>query len=57
MAIPDLRNKAVRDAYRSDTACTDSDAAGEQLLPTSVRGTPKIEADVYARMKRIWEER
>lgn len=57
MAIPDLRNKAVRDAYRSDTACTDPDAAGEQLLPTSVRGTPKIEADVYARMKRIWDER
>lgn len=56
MSIPDLRDKAVRDAYRGDTACTDPGAAGDRLLSTSVRGTPDIEPEVYARMKRFWRE-
>lgn len=54
--IPNLRNKAEREEYRNDTACTDPKAAGDMLLPTSVNGTPDIDDAVYARIKSKWEE-
>ena len=47
MAIPDLRDKAVREQYRGDTACTDPKVAGDQLLPTAKLGTPAIDPGVY----------
>lgn len=47
MAIPDLRDKAVREQYRDDTACTDPKAAGDRLLPTAKLGTPAIDPGVY----------
>ena len=54
--IPDLRDRAVRDAFRNDTACTDSRVAGAMLLPTTSKGTPDIDDAVYENMKRLWEE-
>ena len=57
MEIPNLRDKAVREAYRHDTACTDPNVAGTRLLPTTVRGTPEIEPEVYERMKKLWKNR
>ncbi|MBR6789330.1 MAG: hypothetical protein IKM31_00525 [Oscillospiraceae bacterium] len=56
MAIPNLRDKAEREKWRNDTACTDPKVAGDQLLPTSAKGTPEIEPDVYEKMKTLWEE-
>lgn len=56
MAIPDLRNKAEREKWRNDTACTDPKVAGDQLLPTSAKGTPEVEPAVYEKMKTLWEE-
>lgn len=47
MAIPDLRDKAVREQYRGDTACTDPKVAGDRLLPTAKLGTPAIDPGVY----------
>ncbi len=47
MAIPDLRDKAVREQYRDDTACTDPKVAGDRLLPTAKLGTPTIDPGVY----------
>lgn len=47
MAIPDLRDKAVREQYRDDTACTDPKVAGDRLLPTAKLGTPAIDPGVY----------
>jgi hypothetical protein len=47
MAIPDVRDPAVREKYRHDTACVDPKVAGDQLLPPSTRGTPQIPEAVY----------
>ena len=56
MEIPDLRNKAEREKWRNDTACTDPQAAGDQLLPTSADGTPEIAPEVYEKMYRLWRK-
>ena len=50
MAIPNLREKAVREQYRNDTACTDPKVAGDMLLPTMAIGTPEIPDEVYQLM-------
>ena len=54
--IPDLRDKAVRELWRNNTACTDPKVAGDMLLPTFSKGTPEIDDAVYDRMKMLWEE-
>ena len=46
-AIPDLRDKAQRDKWRTDTRCTDPAVAGDQLLPSYSAGNPDIPASVY----------
>ena len=56
MAIPDLRDKAVREQYRGDVACTDVKVAGDQLLPTTAKGTPDIAPEVYAAVRAKWLE-
>jgi len=50
--IPDLRNKAERDAFRNDNACTNPDIAGDQLLP--VRSEGLIPDDSYEYIRQIW---
>ena len=54
--IPNLRNKAERDLWRHDRACTDPKVAGDQLLPTALVGTPDIEDAVYQRMYDLWQQ-
>ena len=56
MDIPNLRNKAERDLWRNDTACTDPSAAGDMLLPTRRGGTPEIDESVYDYVKELWAE-
>lgn len=56
MEIPNLRDPAVRNLYRGDTACTDPKAAGDMLLPTMSTGTPEIDDAVYEVMRRKWLE-
>ena len=53
--IPDLRDKAVREQWRNDTACTDPKVAGDMLLPTFSKGTPDIDDGVYEHVKKLWE--
>ena len=53
--IPNLRDKAVRELWRNDTACTDPEVAGDMLLPTSVNGTPDISDEVYDHVKNLYE--
>ena len=55
MDIPDLRNKAEREKWRNDVACTDPDKAGDQLLPTCKLGTPDIPTEVYEKVAKLWE--
>ncbi len=56
MEIPNLRDPEVREKYRNDTACTDPKGAGEQLLPTTSKGTPEIHQEVYDRQQKLYEE-
>lgn len=55
MTIPDLRNKAERDAFREDRRCTTPSVAGDQLLPSYSKGNPPIAPEVYARARQINE--
>lgn len=55
--IPDLRDKAQRDKWRNDTACTFPEAAGDMLLPTSKLGTPDIPDSVYDNIREKWEKK
>ena len=54
--IPNLRDPAEREAYRSDLRCTDPKAAGEQLQPSYSKGNPDIDDSVYAGWREKWEE-
>jgi len=54
MTIPNLRDKSQRDQFRNDVACTDPRVAGDQLLPTTSRGTPEIAPEVYDRVRNTW---
>lgn len=56
VAIPDLRDKAVREQYRNDTACVDPNVAGEQLLPSYSKGNPDIPDSVYEGWRERLEE-
>lgn len=56
MAIPDLRDKSIRDMYRNDTACTDPKVAGDQLLPPSILGKLEVDDSVYERMRQAYEK-
>lgn len=56
MDVPDLRDKAIREQYRNDVACTDPEVAGDMLLPTCKSGTPVIDPAVYEYMRQKWEE-
>jgi len=53
--VPNLRNKAERDAFRNDHACTTPEVAGDQLLPMSSFGEAEIPDEVYDRVRRLWE--
>lgn len=56
MDIPNLRDKDERDKWRSDTACTSPEVAGNMLLPTAVGGTPDIDPKVYLAVKEKYEK-
>ena len=49
--IPNLRNKEEREKWRSDTRCTDPEAAGDQLIPSFSKGNPDIPPEIYEGMK------
>ena len=53
--IPNLRDKAEREKWKNDTACTDPKVAGDMLLPTCKTGTPEIDEGVYDHMKALWD--
>lgn len=53
--IPNLRDKAVREEWRNDVACTFPEIAGDSLLPTCKGGTPDIDDGVYEHMKQLWD--
>lgn len=54
--VPNLRNKAERDIYRNDNACTNPSVANDQLLPRSSFGEPDFSDKVYERVRNLWLE-
>ena len=52
--VPNLRDKAQRDKYRNDNACTNPAVAGDQLLPRSSYGEPDIPDEVYDKVRQLW---
>ncbi len=50
--VPDLRDKIVREKYRSDHYCTDPRTPAEFRLPTSKNGTPEVEEGVYEAVRK-----
>ena len=56
VAIPNLREKGVRDIWREDTMCTDPKVAGSQFIPPFSKGTPKIPDAVYEEIQQKWHE-
>ena len=52
--VPNMRDKAVREQYRNDVACTYPEVAGDQLIPTYSKGNPDIDPAVYEEMKKKW---
>jgi len=53
MAVPNLRNKNERDAFRGDNACTNPKIAGGMLLPYP-NGYNDISDDDYEYIRRLW---
>ena len=56
LEIPDLRDPAVREVWRRDTACTDPKAAGDMLQPVFSKGTPEIPDEIYDLMRKKYED-
>lgn len=50
--MPDFRDKAQREQYRNDRACTDPKVAGDQLLPSNSFYEVKIHQEVYDEVNR-----
>lgn len=55
MEIPNLRDRAEREKWRNDTACTVPEVAGDMLLPTKASGTPNIPDEIYDAVKQTWD--
>jgi predicted dehydrogenase len=56
--VPNLRNKAERDVYRNDNACTTPEVAGDQLLPLCAGADqlPKVLPEAYEYIKQLFLE-
>ena len=57
MQIPDLRDPAVREAYRHDIKCTNKNIAeGDDLLPKTSYGDVYLPDEVYEHVRQLWIE-
>lgn len=52
MEVPDFRDKAQREKYRFDFACTDAKVAGSQLQPSYSKGNPQVPDEVYEKARK-----
>lgn len=57
MEIPDFRNRLVREQYRYDTTCTDSEKAGDMWIPSYSKGEPIVPDEVYCSAREKWDEK
>ena len=54
VAIPNLRNKEEREAYRNDTFCTFPDIAGDQYVSNNIHNSDPIPDEVFEDVHRRW---
>ena len=54
--VPNLRDKAEREKWRNDTACTDPAVAGDMLIPVFHKGNADIPDEVYDAQRKKFEE-
>ncbi len=54
--VPDLHDRAARDAFRNDTFCTFKDVAGDMWVPNNIQDPAPLPDEVYDRQKALWEE-
>ena len=57
MEIPNMRDKAAREQYRNDTACSDPKVAGDMLWPACSKGNSDIPDEVYERQYQLWRKK
>lgn len=57
IAIPNFRNKAEREAYKTHTWCTNPDIAGEKLFPFCSFDNKEIPDEVYETIRKQWLEK
>ena len=55
--VPNLRDKAEREKWRNDVACTDPDIAGDQVIPAYHKGNPEISDEVYESQRKKFEDK
>jgi hypothetical protein len=55
LSVPDMRDKAAREAYRFDNWCTNPAVAGDDLAPFCSFGSPDIPDEVYEKVRQDWE--
>ncbi|NLG26084.1 MAG: hypothetical protein GX558_12060, partial [Clostridiales bacterium] len=53
--VPDFRDRAARERFRGDVACTNPAVAGDRLLPSSAFPSPGIPDEVYDRVRDRWK--
>lgn len=53
--IPNFRDKAAREIYRNDVACTDPKIAGDSVLPVGSRAENKIPEAVFEELQKLWK--
>lgn len=56
MELPNMRLKEDREKWRNDTMCTFPEIAGDMWVPPFSKGTPHVDASVYERIRKKWEE-
>jgi predicted dehydrogenase len=56
LAVPDFRDKKVREEYRHDRWSTNPANSGDDLAPHCSFGTPDIPDSVYEDVKKRWEQ-
>lgn len=54
--VPDLRNRAERNLYRNDIACTNRAICGGQTLPLTSYGEYYAPDEVYDYVRQLWKD-
>lgn len=57
IAIPNLRIKEEREAYRNDTACSFPEIAGDMYISNNLSNAPDIPDSVFEEVRKDWLER